>query len=108
MIHSDSIPPDEDPHYDSDTDSYYVHHNSENGRLPSESVVEAVATARDADPAGMAQLYETIDPDALDALFGQTSRETSNGSVSFRFAACTVTVTNNGWTIVSPTRESAP
>lgn len=54
----------------------------------SEAVLAAVADRADADPADLPPLYDAIDPDALDALFG----EGRPGRVSFPYAGYEVTV----------------
>lgn len=64
----------------------------------SQAVVEAVADAEDVDPLDLgAPLYDVIDPDALDALFGTThegGRRT--GRVTFEYCGHTVVVASDG------------
>lgn len=72
---------------------------------PSRSVIRAVAGVQGTDPTELQPLYEAIDPDALDRVFDGTqgrSRPLADGAVSFRFAACQVTVRADGRTVVEP------
>ncbi|WP_306058621.1 HalOD1 output domain-containing protein [Natronococcus wangiae] len=64
----------------------------------SQRVVRAVAAELDADPLEMDRLYEAIDPEGLNALFEPTKRglERATGTVTFRYANCTVTVRADG------------
>jgi len=56
----------------------------------SESVVYAIAEAKDVDPLDLTErLYDCIDPDALDRLF---CSEQSAGTLTFRMAGCRVEV----------------
>lgn len=60
----------------------------------SQRVVRAVAAEIDADPLEMDPLYDVIDPESLNALFEptKTGPTRSVGTVTFRYADCTVTV----------------
>jgi hypothetical protein len=76
------------------------------GERPSLSVIETVAEAVETDPELLRPLYDVIDPDALDAMFGSDAdrnreRSSANASVSFRFEGCAVTVHADGRTIAS-------
>lgn len=57
-----------------------------------ERVVHTVATKLDADPLDLPQLYETIDPDALNACI----RALTEGELSFSYAGVEVTVDASG------------
>jgi len=59
------------------------------------SIVDAIAVATEEDALQLPPLYGTIDPDALDDLFGP-SPTTANASVRFEHGDCTVVVTNDG------------
>lgn len=91
----------------------YPHHGCSNGRsmvrstspnpqsktgAVSERVVHAVARARDVDPLELDPLYDTVDPDALDKLFGTStaSDSTVHGRIVFGVAGCEVTVYSDG------------
>lgn len=61
--------------------------------LPSTAVVEAVAAREGAEPAEVPEpLYESIDPDALDALVASAE----SGEVSFTYLGHRVTVDADG------------
>ncbi|WP_162224219.1 HalOD1 output domain-containing protein [Halorussus salinus] len=72
------------------------------GGPPSEAVVLAVADARDRDPIDLPPLNDTLDPDALDALFAETAsgRPRTGGRVTFEYAGCTVAVFGSGDVVV--------
>lgn len=63
-------------------------------------VVEAVARSRGTHFTELPSLYETVDPDALDALFSKRSDGLPPGEngveVSFTYAGCEVIVGSNG------------
>jgi hypothetical protein len=80
--------------------------SSSQGDTPSTAVIEAIADYHGTDPMGLKEpLYETIDPDALDALIA--SAEAVNGhphvSVEFTYDGCRVTVFGDGSIEVSST-----
>lgn len=58
----------------------------------SEELLQAVATLNDADPSELALLIDTIDPEALDALF----QARSNGRVIFEYEDYRIRVTADG------------
>ncbi len=58
----------------------------------SERVVRAVANHADADPLELPRLYDTVDPEALDAVVDALS----DGEVSFRYAGYAITVESSG------------
>jgi hypothetical protein len=61
---------------------------------PSEAVVSSVAAHKGVDEVALPPLYETLDPDALDALF--TGLAGTNGQVTFDYAGCAVECTSDG------------
>lgn len=69
---------------------------------PSTAVVSAVAATLDCDPETLDPLYESIDPDAFDAVVqsGRASTPEGNITVSFTYAAHQVTVHATGEVIV--------
>lgn len=73
---------------------------------PSKQVIEAVAEATDSVRTELRPLYEVIDPDALDSLFG-SSRARTTATVTFRYGGCSVTVHTDGETapLVNVARE---
>jgi hypothetical protein len=58
----------------------------------SERLIEAVAAEIGTNPIELPLLYETIDPDALDALV----ESLSGGEITFSYAGCAVTVESTG------------
>lgn len=74
--------------------------------LPTEGVLLTVAAVTGAEPTRMEPLSETVDPDALNALFrisGETTRDAHATHVRFRYQDCIVTVHADGRTVVSRT-----
>lgn len=71
---------------------------------PSTIIVESVAEATGREPTAIEPLYESIDPDALDALLRtkEPSGNTDTVTVSFVFADRHVTVHGTGEIIVRP------
>jgi len=70
---------------------------------PSETVVEAVAEFKDVDPVDLSPaLYDAVDPDALDALFGADGF--ADGRVEFVYAGCEVEIDSAGQVVVSDPR----
>ncbi|ELZ06314.1 hypothetical protein C482_00790 [Natrialba chahannaoensis JCM 10990] len=57
------------------------------------AVVEAVSTVADCDPTALPPLYDTIDPDALDALFSEQTAADVRPEVSFTYNQYDVTIT---------------
>ncbi|WP_191965910.1 MULTISPECIES: HalOD1 output domain-containing protein [Haloferax] len=55
---------------------------------PSTAVIETVAIAANREPTALEPLYNTVDPDALDALFDSSGCHSTDGvtTVSFEFA----------------------
>lgn len=73
---------------------------------PSTGVVETVSRAVGRDPKALDPLYDSIDPDALDAIVGSSDswRDRDDTTVSFGFAERRVTVTGSGEVLVRPIR----
>ena len=75
-----------------------------NGTSPSERVVRAVSRATGHDPLELPPLFESIDPDALDASIGAMA----DGEISFRFAGHDVTVDSDGTVDLSEQASGEP
>lgn len=75
---------------------------------PSTAVVETVAVAVDRDPTELDSLYDSLEPDALDALLRQdrSDRPVAKTRVSFTFAGRRVTVHSTGDVVVRPDDNS--
>ncbi|ELY90286.1 hypothetical protein C483_12278 [Natrialba hulunbeirensis JCM 10989] len=56
------------------------------------AVIEAVSTAADCDPTELPPLYDTIDPDALDALFSDQTATDVRPEISFTYDQYEVTI----------------
>ena len=67
----------------------------ESGNTPVQAVISAVETATGVDRLELPPLYETIDPDALNALFLSGSGDPGK-QVRFRYAGYSVTVQGDG------------
>ena len=66
-----------------------------------EAVVYAVAEAVDADPLNLEPMHDTVDPDALDALFRDADDSTL---ISFWYAGCDVSVSGARRVVAAPTQ----
>lgn len=64
------------------------------GTAPSRAVIDAVASAEDADPSELDPLNDVVDPDALNKLFDD--KDVEYGRVVFRYHGYTVTVDRHG------------
>lgn len=73
----------------------------EEGIVPSEVVVEAVAEVKGNDPTALPALYDVVDPDALNTLF----RNGGSGFVDFAYAGCVVSVRADGQVVVRSEEE---
>lgn len=73
-------------------------------RAPSGAIIETVAIAANAEPTEIEPLYDSVDPDALDALVRLNGRDPKNGdvTVAFTFAGHEVRVRSDGVVIVRP------
>lgn len=60
------------------------------------ALVEAFCDATDARPTDLPPLYETIDPDAIDATLDSLAGDSHAGSVEFTYAGYRVTLTADG------------
>lgn len=89
--------------YDSTTDSYHLSYEWTGQEPISTAVTHAIATIEGVDPERIESLSETINPDALDALFQPkldgTSR--SDGHISFTLHGYDVTVHSHGKIVIS-------
>lgn len=69
----------------------------------SQQVIEAVADAKGVDPLDLPPLYDSIDPDALDALFSHADSSSSITELSLQIAGCEVLVRGNGEVTITDT-----
>jgi len=84
--------------YDPTTDAYYT--NYADAAPPSSVVPTALAeiTGRGVDD--LQPLQEAVDPDALDALFGERAGDHEDVEISFTYADHDVTVSGSGVVVI--------
>ncbi|SIR63192.1 hypothetical protein SAMN05421858_3016 [Haladaptatus litoreus] len=70
-------------------------------------IAETIANHKGVDPADLEPLYETIDPDALDALFAHRTDGTARttGQITFVHAGYEITVTSDRTVTVEPSTD---
>ena len=68
-------------------------------------VAKSIADKEGTDPLDIPPLYESVDPDALDALFTPDSREPVLGEVTFTHAGYEVTVAYDGEVVITAIPE---
>lgn len=82
--------------YDADSGTYRTSYDPDT-ESPSVRLIESVAAIKDVSPTALEQLDKSVDPDALDAVFGPTRNAPGNhGSVSFVYEGLTVVVHSDG------------
>lgn len=69
-----------------------------------EAVIQTVAETTDTDPLELPPLYETIDPDALDALI----EDMQAGSISFTYTGREITVHSDGTVTIDEPSTGKP
>lgn len=83
-----------------------VRHEPASDAPISNAVVEAVAAVIEAKPADLRPLYEVVEPDALDQIFGPTGAEaTRTGYVVFSYEGCSVRVSSDRQVVVTPPED---
>ena len=90
--------------YDSETDTYRLHHSWWRDKPLSTAVSMGVAAVTNTAPTEQDPLFESVDPDALDRLFDSSAESTEHcvGRATFRFNDCKVTVYSNGTIEITP------
>lgn len=80
-------------------------YEADEDEAPSEAVIRSVSAVRGVEPTELDPLYDTIDPDGLDELFGSTvgGEHRGDARVEFTYAGCEVTVYSSGRVLVEPT-----
>ena len=66
----------------------------------SQQVIEAVADAKGVDPLDLPPLYDSVDPDALDSLFGHDGSSAAIASLTVEIGDCEVTIRGSGDVVV--------
>ena len=93
---------------DSSTDAGALRHRYDwDATRASTAVVEMVAIAADVEPSALEPLYDTVDPEALDALIGRSGAAGIHTEVGFTYAGFDVTVGGDGEVTVAPARPTA-
>ncbi|AGB39516.1 HalOD1 output domain-containing protein [Natronococcus occultus] len=81
----------------STTDCYVIQYDRLDETPLSVAIANAVATYRDIDATELEPLYYVINPEALERLFApRADGLRSEGSVTFEYNGCSVTVTADG------------
>ena len=79
-----------------------VHETEIGARKPSEAVIDVVAAIQDAEPAALAPLYDTVDPDAIDSLCTNENLG-ADPTIRFTYEGLIVTVSaSDAITVVEP------
>lgn len=102
---------DEEPGYDPLTGAYHCRYDPEAPGQLSQTVTEAVLALAGLEPDDGPPLSETVDPDALNRLFGTTGPEGTRDHLTFTHQGCTVTVYRDGRVVAYPPKsesDSAP
>lgn len=87
-------------------ESYTVQYNRLDDEPISVTVANAVATAVDTEVTALEPLHYAINADALERLFEPRANGLrSDGSVTFQYSGCTVTVTAAGEVTVEPNED---
>lgn len=84
---------------------YHVYHDPESSARVSTTVVHALADAMGVDVTDTGfSLYDSVDPDALDTIFAQTStgKPRPPGHVAFSVEGYRVTVYSTGHIVITP------
>ena len=89
-----------------DTASDEVRNVCRSGQI-SETVVTAVAEAKDVDPLDLDPLYTVVDPDALNSVFRPTTGSPPTSmELHFSMAGCQVVIHGDGEVVVTPPAEN--
>ena len=99
-------------YYDEDRGTYHTWCDVDSREPVSTALVLTVSSVLEVEPDDLETLSEYIEPDALNELFGHWQRDeprAGDGSISFPFTECTVTVHANGELVIEPAhRHAAP
>ncbi|WP_254522809.1 HalOD1 output domain-containing protein [Natrinema caseinilyticum] len=96
-------------YYDGDRGTYHAWCDDDAYEPVSMALVTTVSSVLGVEPEDLEALWECVDPDALNALFihwrGDESR-VGDGSISFPFSQCAVTVRSSGELVIDPSPRS--
>lgn len=101
-----------DLQYDQTNDRYVLHYDSDGSATLTAAIVHAIASIADVDVSqGEFSLYDSVDPDALESIFGSKAdgSKRTGGHVAFTALDYEVYVYANGDIIIyPPARANAP
>ncbi|AFZ72015.1 HalOD1 output domain-containing protein [Natronobacterium gregoryi] len=91
-------------YYDSDSESYHTWCVDDEYEPATTALLLTVASVQGVEPDELEALSDRVDPDALNTLVTHWQADTRHvdGSLSFPFADCTVTVYANGEIVIDP------
>ncbi|OAQ51733.1 hypothetical protein HTG_15235 [Natrinema mahii] len=94
-------------YYDEDRETYHTWCDDRAYEPVSTALLMAVSSVLGVEPDDLEALSERLDPDALNALVAHWRGEESriDGSVSFPFSQCAVTVHADGEIVIDPVRQ---
>jgi hypothetical protein len=108
---SDTARPAHDPDQpETQVTTYYATFDWQDYEPISSTVVSTVARAADSSPDELEELYERVEPGALDQLFEslRTGSRPTDGHVTFEYAGFDVTVYSYGQVVVRPPGSRRP
>ncbi|MFP8952701.1 HalOD1 output domain-containing protein [Natrialbaceae archaeon A-arb3/5] len=85
--------------------TYHVWCDTSEYESASTALLDGFATVLDVDPVDLDPLSACVDPDALNAMVAHwqtTDAEVANGTVSFTYSQCHVTVRADGEIVIEP------
>ena len=97
-------------YYDKGCGTYHTWCNDSSHEPVSTALLLTISSVLEVDPNDLEMLSEYIEPDALNALFGHwqcVEPLAGEGSVSFPFSECTVTIHADGELVIDPARRHA-
>lgn len=77
-----------------------VRRTVDGAETPTTAVVTAVADVRGVETAAVAPLHDSVDPDALNALFEPTAGRSRGGLVVFEHDGCRVELSSGDWATI--------
>lgn len=90
--------------YDASTDTYHTTHDWTGADSLAEAIVTSVAAVTGADPLRTEPLFDIVDPDALERLFGRRDRPCpgDDARIELTYMGCPVTVHRDGRIDIGP------
>lgn len=91
--------------YDPATGTYRVRHDGPPFHSLSYSLLRGVSAVTGVEPQNLDPLTETVDPDALDALFEPAGGAPPDVCLTVRFHGCDVAIYSDGHLVIRPPAE---